>query len=746
MGVSSRQILKRKKRARFFFIFLLIVFAVISSCVIYVIKNKEKLIADKVAGLTAAFENKTGLCLRYDSIDTDMTSRVNVSRLRIFAKGASEQESTIFVEDVEIGFDIVASSLVPIKLRSIQLTNPQAKLTIQPGGRPDLPEKSLEILRRIAGERTDEDGADSVENTSGGRLEKFLLGILNIETTFSGGSLTVVDHHYARKTPVTMSFDDISGDLFLDILNRRMNANINGKPETGGGRFGARLQFSKEIKSLELNGRALNLSFLASYLPEKVRLGLHSRLDGRMNIKRHADNPYIPIDFNADLAGFAIEDPRLAKGPIRNIRIKTEGKMVVDPVARILRLENSKIHLGSGQLNLKGSLALPKDKKPIIDLAASAKRLPVQDFLDSIPEDFIPVLKGARVDGHMDFSLILRMDMNDAKTVQIEPSVEVTDFFVVQAPPKADVRKLHGSFLHTAKKKGKVIKSFLVGSDNPDFVSFNNLGRILVGAVLTCEDGRFFRHGGFVLKHIRQSIKDDIKKSGFVRGGSTVSMQTSKNLFLTHDKTASRKFQEMLLTWWLEKEIPKKRILEIYMNIIEWGPGLYGIGPAARHYFGKKPANLSPLQSAFLGSIIKNPVRYHGYYSRGYVSHGWSSMLAFILLKMSERGTIEAEVVEWCDPYQPVFSKNGEPAPGGCKNPEEQEGKDGEAAGNKKIDAQAGGESKKSDGAIPIEGPEIEPEKPLADDEPNAIHPDDPPASEPEIIKPLNEEKPVSSI
>jgi Transglycosylase len=746
VGVSSRQILKRKKRARLFFIFLLIVFAVISSCVIYVIKNKEKLIAEKVAGLAATFENKTGMCLRYDVIDTNMTSRVNVSRLRIFAKGASEQEPTVFVEDVEIGFEIVASSLVPVKLRSIQLTNPRAKLTIQPDGRPDLPGKSLEILRRIVGEKTNEDGPDTGEKKSGGRLEKFLLGILNIEATFSGGSLTVIDNHYARKSPVTMSFDDISGDLFLDILNRRMNANIDGKPETGGGRFGARLQFSKEIKSLELTGRALNLSFLAPYLPEKVRLGLHSRLDGRVNIKRHAGNPYIPVDFNADLAGFAIEDSRLAKGPIRNIRIKTEGKMVLDPTARILRLENSKIHLGSGQVNLKGSLALPKDKKPVIDLAASAKRLPVQDFLDSIPEDFIPVLKGARVDGQMDFGLDLHLNLNDAKATRIEPSVEVTDFFVVQAPPEADVRKLHGSFLHTAKKKGKVVKSFMVGPDNPDFVSFNNLGRILIGAVLTCEDGRFFRHGGFVLKHIRQSIKDDIKKSGFVRGGSTVSMQTSKNLFLSHDKTASRKFQEMLLTWWLEKEIPKKRILEIYMNIIEWGPGIYGIGPAARHYFGKNPANLSSLQSAFLGSIIKNPVRYHGYYSRGYVSHGWSSMLAFILLKMSERGTIEAEVVEWCDPYQPVFSKNGRPAPGGCQNPEELEEKDGEKAGKKKIDAQTGGEGEKSDGEIPVEGPVNEPEKPFADDEPNAIHPDDNPDNEPEVIKPVSEENNVSSI
>ncbi len=679
MGVDSRQILKRKKRARIFFIFLLIVLAVISSCVLYIIHNKEKLIADKMAGLTASFENKTGLALRYDTLDTDMTSMVSVQNLRIFPKDAADKPPLVFVKDMEVNFEIVASSLIPVKLRSIKLAEPRAELTISENGHPVLPENCLAIFRRMIKTKSEGEKKEGGEKHAGGRIEKFLSTILGLEVAFTGGSLTIEDNHYGRNAPVTINMMDLNGDCFLDLLNRRMNATVDGRIDQDSGRFSARLQMSKETKSLDLSARSLNLSFLAPYIPEKILTGPMTTLNGHVSIKKYAGNPFIPLNFDADLSGFGIEDPRLAKNPINNIRIKSEGKISLDQDSRVARVERAKIHLGSGAVNIKGSLGVPGEKKPVLDLTASAKDLPLQDFLDSIPDDFIPVLADARVDGRMDFDLGLHVDLNNAKATRIEPKVEIRDFLMAQAPQNADVRKLHGPFLHTARKKGEVVKSFMVGPENPDFVSFNNLGPVLIGAVLTCEDGRFFRHGGFVLKHIRDSIKDDIKREGFVRGASTVSMQTAKNLFLDHNKTASRKFQEMLLTWWIEKEIPKKRILEIYMNIIEWGPGLYGIGPAAHHYFGKEPANLSPLQCAFLGSIIKNPVYYHNYYTRGYVSHGWSTMLAFILRKMVERGTIEEEVFEWCDPYQPVFSKNGKPAFGGCKKPEdEEEKKEGE--------------------------------------------------------------------
>ena len=169
-------------------------------------------------------------------------------------------------------------------------------------------------------------------------------------------------------------------------------------------------------------------------------------------------------------------------------------------------------------------------------------------------------------------------------------------------------------------------------------------------AVLACEDGSFYRHGGFRLDPIRDSIAENIKDRRFSRGASTISMQLTKNLFLDHGKNISRKLQEFLLTYAVEQELDKKRMLEIYMNVIEWGPGIYGVGGASRHYFRKSPSELTPLEAAFMASIIPNPVRYHSMFVRGYVSDAWADYLEVIVSKMH----VDEPVID-DSPYKLVF-------------------------------------------------------------------------------------------
>jgi membrane peptidoglycan carboxypeptidase len=214
----------------------------------------------------------------------------------------------------------------------------------------------------------------------------------------------------------------------------------------------------------------------------------------------------------------------------------------------------------------------------------------------------------------------------------------------VSAPAAVDVRRIaRPDFVHQARKKGVPQKTIVVGPTSEDFVPLNAVGGYVRGAVLTCEDGSFFRHNGFMLRHINDSLRRDLREKRFARGASTVSMQLVKNLFLTEEKTLSRKLQEVLLTWWMEQEIEKERILEVYLNVIEWGPQIYGIGPASRHYFHCHPSKVLPIQAAFLASIIANPVRYHYMKQRGYVGDGWRTVLSFVMQKMVERGTISQE-------------------------------------------------------------------------------------------------------
>ena len=151
-----------------------------------------------------------------------------------------------------------------------------------------------------------------------------------------------------------------------------------------------------------------------------------------------------------------------------------------------------------------------------------------------------------------------------------------------------------------------------MGSSNPDYTPLNQISPYLKKCVLTTEDPSFFRHRGFITEAFKQSIIKNIKTRKFSRGGSTISMQLIKNVFLTREKTLSRKLEEILLVYILENNriVSKERMLEVYFNIIEWGPNVYGIGEASRFYFQKNPADLTFNECLYLATIIPSPKKF----------------------------------------------------------------------------------------------------------------------------------------
>ncbi|MXS79663.1 monofunctional biosynthetic peptidoglycan transglycosylase [Nitrosomonas eutropha] len=139
------------------------------------------------------------------------------------------------------------------------------------------------------------------------------------------------------------------------------------------------------------------------------------------------------------------------------------------------------------------------------------------------------------------------------------------------------------------------------------WVDYEQISNHLKRAVIATEDARFMQHQGFDYKAIEVAWKKNLKQRKLAAGGSTISQQLAKNLFLSSEKTVWRKLQETLITLILEEFLSKRRILEIYLNVIEWGEGVFGIEAAARHYFGIPASSLAPEQSAWLASIISNP-------------------------------------------------------------------------------------------------------------------------------------------
>jgi len=141
------------------------------------------------------------------------------------------------------------------------------------------------------------------------------------------------------------------------------------------------------------------------------------------------------------------------------------------------------------------------------------------------------------------------------------------------------------------------------------WVPISSVSRHLIHAVIASEDQKFFGHEGVDWDAIKKSVEADRAHGRLVRGGSTITQQLAKNLFFTTEKSIARKLRELVVARWLEDELGKKRILELYLNVIEWGDGIYGAQAAAQRYYGKPASALDPEEAAGLAGMIPNPRR-----------------------------------------------------------------------------------------------------------------------------------------
>jgi len=156
-----------------------------------------------------------------------------------------------------------------------------------------------------------------------------------------------------------------------------------------------------------------------------------------------------------------------------------------------------------------------------------------------------------------------------------------------------------------SKEKGKRFRI------NQIWMPLSNISPYLVKAVLIAEDDKFWIHEGFDYEAIEKAIEKDIKAKKFKFGGSTISQQLARNLYLSPAKNPLRKMREAIITWRMERILSKRRIPELYLNLVEWGEGIFGVEAASRHYYGKPSSELTPQEAARLAAVLPNPRRYN---------------------------------------------------------------------------------------------------------------------------------------
>lgn len=182
----------------------------------------------------------------------------------------------------------------------------------------------------------------------------------------------------------------------------------------------------------------------------------------------------------------------------------------------------------------------------------------------------------------------------------------------------------------------------------PSWVTLSGISRQAVGAVLVSEDWAFYQHSGYDPNQIREAIEESLKEGHLSRGASTITQQVVKNVFLSSERSLWRKIKELWLALRLERRVGKRRILETYFNIAEWGPGIYGISGAAQYYFHKHPSELTAREGAWLAILLPSPIRYGQSFRRKQLTPFAKRTINSVLLKMQQAGylTEEARLIE----------------------------------------------------------------------------------------------------
>ena len=343
-------------------------------------------------------------------------------------------------------------------------------------------------------------------------------------------------------------------------------------------------------------------------------------LDERYNLKSSFDSIRINIQ-NIDKSGRELHFDGFAS--IANLMINHKKIANKDVIIKNAKFD-FRFLLGSDFISIDSSstiqfnkvkfhpyLAYETEEDTVYKLKVTIPKMKAQDFIVSLPDGLFTHFQGMEAQGNFEYKLDFMFNKNKPNKLIFDSKLKKENLKITKYG-EANLNKLNGEFIYRAIIQNVQQRPVLVGSENPNYTPMDQISPYLQKCVLTSEDPSFFSHRGFINEAFKQSILKNIRTKKFSRGASTISMQLIKNVFLTREKTVSRKLEEILLVYILENNriASKERMLEVYFNVIEWGPNVYGIGEAAQFYFQKKPIDLTLKECLFLATIVPKPKKF----------------------------------------------------------------------------------------------------------------------------------------
>jgi hypothetical protein len=369
-------------------------------------------------------------------------------------------------------------------------------------------------------------------------------------------------------------------------------------------------------------------------------------VDGRLGLGSAPDST---ISFDVDLyargARMATVDGATGEdaapfGPAADLRLRLAGSWHGGEG----RLDLPRWQVAMDELSLSGSLSLVDvPRNPRLALTLEAERVDLARLLvlsaPAAVEASIPERQTGESLGSASLSARVTGTLSDAASFSVWQRLDFSP--PRRIPPQ--IERLRRDFVHQVAPPGTEPRVIQVSPASPDFVPLRDVPPLMVRTLLLGEDAGFFGHRGIDLAEVPAAILADWSRGTAARGASTITQQLAKNLFLSREKRLGRKLREVALALLLESALGKERILEIYLNVIEWGPGVYGLRPAARRYFGKEPGELTPGEMALLVALIPGPVKYQQSIATGTPSPGFRPLVDRLLAKLRSVDALSEE-------------------------------------------------------------------------------------------------------
>jgi hypothetical protein len=407
--------------------------------------------------------------------------------------------------------------------------------------------------------------------------------------------------------------------------------------------------------SVDLEAAKFQLDRLAPILAHSAVVDYEAT---SVDTKLHLDLTRAGAAFAGDfhLRGLNVGHPLLADKEVHDLDLSADVAGSFDRATRTLQLTRGDFVTRGLPFSITGTIVqgaihpvqnpadpddaakcTPPHELRQVQLHLAIPPLPCQRVLAAIPTDFAPYLAGYKLRGTFDADVDLAIDWDDLDATKLDGHVGIEHCKVVGDEPPDSPKRLEDEFeQHVEVEEGKWL-DFKVGPSNPDFVPLDQISPYLVKSIMSTEDSDFYHHHGFIPTEFKSALVTNLKSCRFAYGASSITMQMVKNVLLTPEKTLARKLQELFLTWHVEHTLTKDRILEIYLNVIEYGPGIYGIGPAARAYFGKSAHDLNPVEAAFFSSILPNPKARYRQFCEGTLTKWTTGKIERILAIMLKR-------------------------------------------------------------------------------------------------------------